>query len=151
MEKHFQAFMLQALVEAKKAGQAGEIPVGAVIVDSGGSILSSAHNRVISLADPTAHAEILAIREAAANLGNYRLLNTTLYATVEPCPMCAGAMVHARIQRLVFGAADPRWGAAGSLYQLAADQRLNHRMEVVGGVCEDDCRQLMQAFFRTRR
>jgi len=143
--------MLQALVEAKKAGQAGEIPVGAVIVDSGGSILSSAHNRVISLADPTAHAEILAIREAAANLGNYRLLNTTLYATVEPCPMCAGAMVHARIQRLVFGAADPRWGAAGSLYQLAADQRLNHRMEVVGGVCEDDCRQLMQAFFRTRR
>ena len=122
-----------------------------MIVDSAGGVLSRAHNRVVSLADPTAHAEILAIRQAAAAAGNYRLLNTTLYVTVEPCPMCTGAMVHARIHRLVFGAADPRWGAAGSLFQLAADQRLNHRMEVVGGVCEDQCRQLMQAFFRTRR
>jgi tRNA(adenine34) deaminase len=143
--------MRQALAEAEKAGQADEVPVGALIVDSGGRVLSRAHNRVISLADPTAHAEILAIRDAAADTGNYRLLNTTLYVTVEPCPMCTGAMVHARIQRLVYGVADPRWGAAGSLFQLAADQRLNHRMDVLGGVCEDECRQLMQAFFRTRR
>ncbi len=144
-------YMRQALAEAEKAGQADEVPVGALIVDSAGRVLSRAHNRVISLADPTAHAEILAIRDAASDTGNYRLLNTTLYVTVEPCPMCTGAMVHARIQRLVFGVADPRWGAAGSLFQLAADQRLNHRMDVVGGVCEDECRQLMQAFFRTRR
>jgi tRNA(adenine34) deaminase len=151
MADRFETYMLQAVTEAQKAEQAEEVPVGAVIVDSAGRVLSRAHNRVVSLADPTAHAEILAIRDAAAAAGNYRLLNTTLYVTVEPCPMCTGAMVHARIQRLVFGAADPRWGAAGSLFQLADDQRLNHRMEVVGGVCEAQCRQLMQAFFRTRR
>ena len=147
----FQTYMRLALAEAEKAASAGEVPVGALIVDSGGRLLSRAHNRVVALADPTAHAEILAIREAASVVGNYRLLNTTLYATVEPCPMCAGAMVHARIDRLVHGAADPRWGAAGSLFQLAADPRLNHRMQVVGGICEEECRQLMQAFFRSRR
>ena len=148
---HYRKYMLQALAEAEKAARADEVPVGAVIVDTDGKVLSRARNRVVSRADPTAHAEILAIRDAAVNLGNYRLLNTTLYVTVEPCPMCTGAMVHARIQRLVYGTADPRWGAAGSLYQLAADQRLNHRLEVVGGICEDRCRQLMQAFFRIRR
>ena len=146
-EKH----MLQALAEAKKAARADEVPVGALIVDAAGRVLSSAHNQVIARTDPTAHAEILAIRDAAAVLGNYRLLNTTLYVTVEPCPMCTGAMVHARIKQLVYGAADPRWGAAGSLFQLAADRRLNHRLKVVGGICEDECRQLMQAFFRPRR
>ncbi len=151
MGDRFQKYMLQALAEAEKAGQAGEVPVGAVIVDSGGEVLSRAHNRVISLSDPTAHAEILAIRDAAAIVGNYRLLNTTLYVTVEPCPMCTGAMVHARIQRLVFGAADPKWGAAGSLFQLAADHRLNHRLDVISGICKDECRQLMQTFFRSRR
>ena len=143
--------MLQALAEARKAAQADEVPIGAVIVDAGGRVLASAHNQVVDRADPTAHAEILAIRDAAAFVGNYRLLNTTLYVTVEPCPMCTGAMVHARIQRLVYGAADPRWGAAGSLFQLAADRRLNHRLAVVGGICEDECRKLMQAFFRIRR
>lgn len=151
MADRFQKYMLQALAEAEKARQADEVPVGAVIVDTDGEVLSRTHNRVVSLADPTAHAEILAIRDAAAIVGNYRLLNTTLYVTVEPCPMCTGAMVHARIQRLVFGAADPKWGAAGSLFQLAADPRLNHRMDVINGICEDECRQLMQAFFRTRR
>ena len=151
MEERFQTYMRQALDEAKKAAQEQEVPVGAVVVDAAGRIISRARNQVITMSDPTAHAEILAIREAAAVTGNYRLLKTTLYVTVEPCPMCTGTMVHARIQRLVFGAADARWGAAGSLFQLAADQRLNHRMEIVGGVCEDDCRQLMQAFFRDRR
>ena len=151
MEDSVRNYMLLAIAEAQKAAQAGEVPVGAVLVDRDGRLLARAHNRVVSNADPTAHAEILVIREAAAALGNYRLLNTTLYVTVEPCPMCTGAMVHARIDRLVYGAADPKWGAAGSLYQLAADQRLNHRMEVLGGVCADECRQLMQAFFRDRR
>ena len=150
---HYRKYMLQALAEAEKAARADEVPVGAVIVDTDGKVLSRARNRVVSRADPTAHAEILAIRDAAVNLGNYRLLNTTLYVTVEPCPMCTGAMVHARIQRLASRRKGYELGrgAAGSLYQLAADQRLNHRLEVVGGICEDRCRQLMQAFFRIRR
>ena len=151
MHDPIQKMMLLALAEAETAGKAEEVPIGAVLADIDGNILARTHNQVISLSDPTAHAEILAIREAAATVGNYRLLNTTLYVTVEPCPMCTGAMVHARIKRLVYGASDPRWGAAGSLYQLAADQRLNHRMEVIGGVCEKQCRQLMQAFFRAKR
>ena len=146
-----QTYMQQALAEAQRAKDADEVPVGAVIVGADGEVLSRARNQVISLADPTAHAEILAIREAAATIGNYRLLNATLYVTVEPCPMCTGAMVHARISRLVYGAADSRWGAAGSLFQLAADQRLNHQIDIFGGVCEDQCRQLMQEFFRARR
>ena len=151
MAESDQTYMQQALAEAQQAKDADEVPVGAVIVGAGGEVLSRARNQVISLADPTAHAEILAIREAAAIIGNYRLLNATLYVTVEPCPMCTGAMVHARIGRLVYGAADARWGAAGSLYQLAADQRLNHQIDIFGGVCEDQCRQLMQDFFRARR
>ena len=151
MDHRFEEYMRLALTEAEKAAQEDEVPIGAVIVDTGGQVLSSDHNRVLSRTDPTAHAEILAIRDAAATAGNYRLLNTTLYVTVEPCPMCTVAMVHARIQRLVFGAADPRWGAAGSLYQLASDQRMNHRMEIISGVCEKACRKLMQDFFRAKR
>ncbi len=151
MAESDQTYMQQALAEAQQAKDADEVPVGAVIVGANGEVLTRARNRVISLADPTAHAEILAIREAAATIGNYRLLNATLYVTVEPCPMCTGAMVHARIGRLVYGAADPRWGAAGSLFQLAADLRLNHQIDIFGGVCEDQCRQLMQDFFRARR
>ena len=151
MEDLFRKYMLLAIAEAEKAARLDEVPIGAVIVDRDGTVLACAHNRVVSNADPTAHAEVLAIRDAAAAVDNYRLLNTTLYVTVEPCPMCTGAMVHARVDRLVYGAADPRWGAAGSLYQLAADSRLNHRIDVVGGVCADECRQLMQAFFRNRR
>jgi tRNA(adenine34) deaminase len=101
--------------------------------------------------DPTAHAEILALRQAAQKTQNYRLLNTTLYVTIEPCVMCMGAIVHARISALVFGAKDPRWGGAGSLYNLAADNRLNHQVEIIEGICEDECRSLMQDFFRSKR
>ena len=143
--------MQLAIEEAKKAGQKDEVPIGAVIVAPSGEILSRAHNQVMSLADPTAHAEILALRTAANRTGNYRLLNATLYVTVEPCPMCMGAVVHARAERLVFGTCDSKWGAAGSLYNLATDTRLNHQLEVVSGVCEATCKKLMQDFFRQRR
>jgi tRNA(adenine34) deaminase len=143
--------MALALSEAKKAGQMGEVPIGAILVSENGTILSATHNRTIDLADPTAHAEILALREAARKINNYRLLNTALYVTVEPCIMCMGAIVHARISRVVFGASDPKWGAAGSLYNYAEDDRLNHRLEITKGVCEQDCRTLMQDFFRAKR
>ncbi len=143
--------MRLALKEAEKAVQKSEVPIGAVIIDEKGNILSNAHNQTIELADPTAHAEILAMREAAQKIQNYRLLNTTLYVTVEPCIMCMGAMIHARISNLVFGAYDSKWGAAGSLYNFSNDSRLNHQIEVIGGVCEDACRTLMQSFFRIRR
>jgi len=144
-------FMELALKEAKKAGQIGEVPVGAVLVSGNGEILSAAHNQTIKLVDPTAHAEILALRKAALKINNYRLLNTTLYVTIEPCIMCMGAIVHARISRIVFGANDPKWGAAGSLYNCATDDRLNHRVEITAGVCAEDCRRLMQDFFRAKR
>ena len=143
--------MTLALSEAKNAGQMAEVPIGAILVSENGTILSATHNRTIDLADPTAHAEILALREAAHKINNYRLLNTTLYVTVEPCIMCMGAIVHARISRVVFGAGDPKWGAAGSLYNFAEDDRLNHRLEITRGVCEQDCRNLMQNFFRAKR
>jgi tRNA(adenine34) deaminase len=144
-------FMGLALKEAKKAEQIGEVPVGAVLVSENGEILSAAHNQTIKLVDPTAHAEILALRKAALEISNYRLLNTTLYVTVEPCIMCMGAIVHARISRVVFGATDPKWGAAGSLYNYAEDDRLNHRVEITAGVRAEDCRRLMQDFFRAKR
>ena len=140
-----------ALQEAKKAEQIGEVPVGAILVSENEEILAAAHNLTIQLVDPTAHAEILALRKAALEINNYRLLNTTLYVTVEPCIMCMGAIVHARISRVVFGATDPKWGAAGSLYNYAEDDRLNHRVELTTGVCAEDCRRLMQDFFRAKR
>jgi tRNA(adenine34) deaminase len=144
-------YMKLSLEEARRARQIDEVPVGAVLVAESGELLASAHNRTIIEHDPTAHAEILALRAAAGKLRNYRLLNTTLYVTVEPCVMCTGALVHARVKRLVFGALDPKWGGAGSLYNLAADPRLNHQIEVVAGVCAEECRELMQAFFRSKR
>ncbi|MFZ0131669.1 MAG: tRNA adenosine(34) deaminase TadA [Desulfobacterales bacterium] len=144
-------YMELALAEAKKAGQRDEVPVGAVVVDGSGRVAAAAHNRVVSLADVSAHAEILALRAACAAMANYRLPGSTLYVTVEPCPMCMGAVIHARVARLVFGAFDPKWGAAGSLYDFAADDRFNHQVEVVSGVCEEACRSLMQEFFRNRR
>ena len=144
-------FMKLALSEARAAAAAGEVPVGAVIAGPDGQILSWGRNRTVELCDPTAHAEILVLRQAARTLGNYRLTGTVMYCTIEPCPMCMGALVHARAARLVYGAADARWGAAGSLYDLAVDARLNHRIEVVSGVMADECRQLMQDFFRARR
>lgn len=143
--------MQLALREARKAGGAGEVPVGAVLVGGTGELLAAAFNRTIGLTDPTGHAEILALREAARTVGNYRLLNTTLYVTIEPCIMCMGALVHARVAGVIFGAPDPGWGGAGSLYDLPQDRRLNHRITVAGGVCAAECRALMQNFFRARR
>ena len=151
MAETHEYFMGFAFEEAKKAGQIGEVPVGAVIVSEKGEILSAAHNQTIKLIDPTAHAEILALRKAALEINNYRLLNTTLYVTVEPCIMCMGAIVHARISRVVFGAADPKWGAAVSLYNVAEDDRLNHHVEIITGARAEDCRRLMQDFFRAKR
>ena len=144
-------YMGQALAQARKALAAGEVPVGAVVVGPEGEILALAHNRPIGLNDPTAHAEVLALRQAAARLGNYRLPGLTLYVTIEPCLMCVGALLQARVRRVVFGAADPKAGACSSLYRIPADPRLNHRLEVADGVREAECRELLQDFFRARR
>ena len=151
MTPSHEKFMAIALTEAEKAGQIGEVPIGAILVSDGGDILSAAHNQTIELADPTAHAEVLALRNAAHKINNYRLLNTTLYVTVEPCIMCMGAIVHARVAGVVFGASDPKWGAAGSLYDFSEDNRLNHRVTITRGICEQQCRGLMQNFFRVKR
>ena len=151
MPTDHQTYMLTSLSEAEKARQLDEVPVGASIFSSSGKIISKAHNQVISLGDPTAHAEVLALRQACRKMGNYRLPGTTLYVTVEPCPMCMGAIIHARVKRIVFGTFDVKWGAAGSLYNLAADTRLNHRVEVITGILENPCRKLMQDFFRSKR
>jgi len=144
-------YMRMALVQARQAARLQEVPVGAVLVSAEGDILAKAHNRTICNHDPSAHAEMLAIRQAAAQRQNYRLLNTTLYVTVEPCLMCMGAVIHARIQRVFFGTRDPKWGAAGSLYNLGEDRRLNHHPEIVEGLLLDECRELIQGFFRERR
>jgi tRNA(adenine34) deaminase len=151
MDATYREFMQNALLQAKRAGQMGEIPIGAVLVSADGEVLARTHNHTIGRCDPTAHAEILALREAAGRVSNYRLPGTTLYVTVEPCPMCMGAVIHARVARVVFGAHDPKWGAAGSLYDFAADRRFNHRPEIVAGVLAEECRELMQAFFRAKR
>ena len=151
LDTYHTAYMEIAIEEAIKAGQKEEIPIGAVLVSEKGDILASAHNQVICQADPTAHAEMLALREAAQKVMNYRLLNTTLYVTVEPCIMCMGALIHARVSRVVFGANDPKWGGAGSLFDFAGDNRFNHRPEIIGGVCEEKCRELIQGFFRSKR
>ena len=143
-------FMRLALEEALKAEKAGEVPVGAVLV-KGDDVLSAAHNEVITRLDPTAHAEILALRAGAERIGNYRLLDTELYVTIEPCLMCAGALIHARIKRLIFGAFEPKMGVFGSLYDLSKDTRLNHRLEVKSGVLAQEAQALMQAFFKKRR
>jgi tRNA(adenine34) deaminase len=144
-------FMQMAIDQAMAAGQMGEVPVGAVIVDGDHQVIAGDHNRTISCCDPSAHAEINVLRAAARRLQNYRLLSTTLYVTVEPCAMCMGAIIHARLKRVIFGVSDPKWGAAESLYQLGQDARLNHQVEIVKGVCPDSCRQLIQTFFRNRR
>jgi tRNA(adenine34) deaminase len=148
--KHIE-FMKVALREAQKAAQKDEVPIGAVLVSESDELLSAAHNQIISRQDPTAHAEILVLREAAHKIGNYRLLNTTLYVTVEPCPMCMGAIIHARVAQVIFGTRDPRWGAAGSLYNFAQDHRFNHRPEIIEGICAEECKKLMQDFFSSKR
>ena len=142
--------MQAALDEARRARDAGEVPIGAVVAIDG-AIVGRGFNRPISSRDPTAHAEILAMRDAAARVGNYRLTGATLCVTIEPCLMCVGALVHARIATLVFGAAEPRSGAVVSAVRGGELPGLNHRFEVVSGVCEDDCRALMQAFFKAKR
>ncbi len=139
-----------ALSEADKAAAAGEVPAGAVVI-AGERVVGYGFNQVITLKDPTAHAEIVAMREAAAVLGNYRLTGVTLYSTIEPCAMCAGAMIHARIYRLVFGAPDFKAGAGGSIYNLLTDPRLNHRVNVLSGVRLDECAARIRAFFEQRR
>ncbi len=143
-------FMTDALALAETAARNGEVPVGAVLVFGGESIAVAA-NAPIRLKDPTAHAEVLALRAAGERLGNYRLPDSTLYVTLEPCPMCAAAMVHARVKRLVYGAADPKTGAAGSVIDLVRDSRLNHQLTVDGGVLASEAAALLQAFFRARR
>jgi tRNA(adenine34) deaminase len=143
--------MKQALSEAERGSSMGEVPVGAVLAGPEGQIVAKAYNQPIALGDPTAHAEILAIRKAGLFFRNYRLNGTTLVVTLEPCLMCMGAAINARIARLVFGTVDPKAGAAVSLYHLAEDKRLNHRIEVVSGIMEEECRSLIQDFFRVRR
>lgn len=145
-----ECFMRMALEEARRAGEEGEVPVGAILV-SGGKVIARGRNRPIALCDPTAHAEMLAIRDGAAHAGSYRLAGTTLYATLEPCAMCAGALLQARVQRLVFGAEDSKAGAVKSLYGLLGDERLNHRVDVTSGVLEEECREILQRFFQERR
>ena len=142
--------MAEALVQAALAEAAGEVPVGAVVVVAG-AVIGRGHNRPIGLHDPTAHAEIQALRAAAQHLGNYRLSDATMYVTVEPCVMCMGALLHARVQRVVFGCYDVKFGAAGSLYDLSQDARLNHRLLVTAGVAEAESRRLLQEFFRKKR
>ena len=143
-------FMQQALAEARRAEAEGEVPVGAVVVREG-EVIAAAHNQPIALHDPTAHAEILALRAAAAKLGNYRLTGCDLYVTLEPCAMCVGALVHARIRRLVYGAADPKAGAVASCLRLLDSPHWNHRVEVRGGLLADEASALLQQFFSSRR
>jgi len=145
-----EALMRAALEEARRGLRAGEVPVGAVVVHDGG-IVARAHNAPIALNDPTAHAEILALREAGRKRGNYRLMGAALYVTVEPCPMCCGAALQARVARVVYGAADPKAGAVESLHRLLDDARFNHRVEAVGGVLAGECGALLREFFDTKR
>jgi tRNA(adenine34) deaminase len=143
-------FMLEALALARQAAAAGEVPVGAVVVKDG-TIIGRGYNRPVSAHDPTAHAEVIALRSAAEQLGNYRLTDCSLYVTLEPCAMCAGAIMHARIGRLVYGTMDSKSGACGSVVNLFAENRLNHHATVTGGVLADEAARLLQGFFAARR
>ncbi len=143
-------FMARAIELAREAERAGEVPVGALIVKDG-IVIAEGWNRPISTHDPSAHAEMIAMRAAAQALENYRLLDTTLYVTLEPCAMCAGAMVHARVKRLVYAATDPRAGAAGSVFNIVQHSALNHRLDIVPGVLADECSALLRDFFVSRR
>jgi len=143
-------FMRAALAEARAATEAGEVPIGAVAVVNG-EIVARGQNRVLRDLDPTAHAEIVALRKAARTIANYRLTNCELFVTLEPCAMCAGAIIHARLKRLVYGAHDPKAGAAGSVLEVLNHPRLNHQMEVTAGMLEEECGELLREFFRQRR
>lgn len=150
MDERDHYWMRRALELAQCAAAAGEVPVGAVLALDNEAV-GEGWNQPISRCDPTAHAEIMALQAAAARLGNYRLVNSTLYVTLEPCAMCAGAMIHARVGRVVFGATDPRAGAAGSVFNILQSERLNHRAEVVGGLLAEECGAVLRDFFRARR
>lgn len=140
-----------AIQEALKAEKMGEVPVGAAIFTKQGEFVTSSGNYTIKSHDPSAHAEIMAIRKACQKVKNYRLLNCVLYVTIEPCVMCMGAIIHARIDEVFFGASDPKWGAGGSLYDFSSDARFNHKVRVVGSICEKRCRELIQNFFKAKR
>jgi tRNA(adenine34) deaminase len=144
-------WMREALTAAHEAAELNEVPIGACLVSIEGELLASASNRTITDNDPTAHAEILVLRRAAIELGNYRLSDTTLYTTIEPCVMCAGALVNARVKRLVFGAHDERFGAVETIFRLCDHESLNHRIEISSGVLAEESRALMREFFRERR
>ncbi|HWN99179.1 MAG TPA: tRNA adenosine(34) deaminase TadA [Blastocatellia bacterium] len=150
MESVDQKLIREALAEAEAALGDGEVPVGAVVVLNG-EVIGRGRNAVIRTSDPTAHAEIVALREAALRMGNYRLTGATLYSTIEPCAMCAGAIVHARIERLVFGARDPKAGAVETFFRICSTDFLNHRVIVEGGILETECRAMLQSFFREKR
>ena len=143
-------FMNIALTEAEEAYRRGEVPVGAVLVREG-NILARAHNSPIAKNDPSAHAEMLVLRQAGENLGNYRLAGTELYVTIEPCIMCAGAIIHARVERVIFGARDPKCGAVVSLYNILHDVRLNHQVETTEGILREECGKIMSRFFQQKR
>lgn len=143
--------MRSAIEQARLAAAAGEVPVGAVIVNEGGTVIAAEHNLTITNCDPTAHAEVLAIRTAAAAIGNYRLNGLSLFTTIEPCVMCAGTIINSRLDRVVYGATDKRYGAVETLYRICSDERLNHRPQVSGGILADECSSLMTDFFRARR
>ena len=144
-------YMREALIEGNNALLAGEVPVGSVVVSVDGQIVGRGFNQPIGANDPTAHAEIQALREAARLLGNYRLNGTTLYVTVEPCPMCAGALIHSRVDRLVYGAHEPKSGAVSSVMRMLDHPALNHRIDIVSGVLENECREMIQTFFGEKR
>jgi len=143
--------MREALAQAREAKTHDEVPIGACIVDPNGELIAADFNRTITNNDPTAHAEVMVIREAARKVGNYRLTGTTVYTTIEPCAMCAGALVNARVQRLVYGAADERFGGVVTHFGIGLDEVLNHRFEILGGMLQEECRSLMQEFFREKR
>jgi tRNA(adenine34) deaminase len=143
-------WMAEALAEARKAADEGEVPIGAVVVVAG-AIVGRGRNARERLRDPTAHAEVLALQDASRTLGRWRLTGATVFATLEPCPMCAGALVNARVDRLVFAVPDPKAGATGTLFDLVRDPRLNHRVDVGSGVLAEECGALLRAFFRARR
>ncbi len=146
-----ESWLREALAQAEEAQAAGEVPIGAVVLGPDGALVAHGQNQVVRDHDPTAHAEIVALRAAGTALANYRLEQCTLYVTLEPCAMCAGAMVHARIARLVFGAFDPKAGAAGSVLTVLNHPQLNHRIEVCGGILADECGDLLRRFFQSRR
>ena len=150
-QEAYAAWMRQALDAAARAPETGDVPVGAVVVDAGGEVVGRGWNAREAAADPTAHAEVLALRDAARQLGEWRLTGCTLVVTLEPCTMCAGALVLARVSRLVFGAYDPKAGAVGSLWDVVRDRRLNHRPEVVGGVLADECAAVLRTWFEGHR